>query len=386
MVEQGWAIFDTEYLISNCEISMVPCIIIALSHNDQINCGALYSFQIISTQRYITNTVEYTTTLTHCEQGPCHANEQSWLFSSRPSVDHTYFASTEMSSFFNEIYITDRTGSCQIDNFQCSQWCGIVHSPHRAHSRRPDALREFNVCSWQWRHNGHDSVSNHQPHECLLNRLFRRRSKKTSNSASLVFVRGIHRGLVNSPHKWPVTRKMFPFDDVIMSKFNLLLCCAECNITESNVCWPNAVPTSVLSSRRWVNVSPTFLAVWNHVVRPCYNEAGLHYAEWMHTFYVSGVTSAVYPMKYAHGFVYVVLNVIALLLTKHNNCIIVNRIQYSVILVHHYFSASWCWDDNDDDKVGTTNSFQCLAWRSVRQIFTALLCILLGGAYTYSVL
>ena len=31
-----------------------------------------------------------------------------------------------------------------------------------------------------WRHNGHDSVSNHQPHDCLLNRLFRRRSKKTS--------------------------------------------------------------------------------------------------------------------------------------------------------------------------------------------------------------
>ena len=34
--------------------------------------------------------------------------------------------------------------------------------------------------SLQWRHNGGDSVSNHQPHECLLNRLFRRRSKKTS--------------------------------------------------------------------------------------------------------------------------------------------------------------------------------------------------------------
>ena len=32
----------------------------------------------------------------------------------------------------------------------------------------------------QWRHNGRDSVSNHQPHGCLLNRLFRRRSKKTS--------------------------------------------------------------------------------------------------------------------------------------------------------------------------------------------------------------
>ena len=32
----------------------------------------------------------------------------------------------------------------------------------------------------QWRHNGNDSVSNHQPHDCLLNHLFRRRSKKTS--------------------------------------------------------------------------------------------------------------------------------------------------------------------------------------------------------------
>ena len=29
-------------------------------------------------------------------------------------------------------------------------------------------------------HNGHDSVSNHQPHDCLLNRLFRRKSKKIS--------------------------------------------------------------------------------------------------------------------------------------------------------------------------------------------------------------
>ena len=32
----------------------------------------------------------------------------------------------------------------------------------------------------QWRHNGRDGVSDHQPHYCLLNRVFRRRSKKTS--------------------------------------------------------------------------------------------------------------------------------------------------------------------------------------------------------------
>ena len=41
--------------------------------------------------------------------------------------------------------------------------------------------------------------------------------RKHQSSASLAFLWGIHRGPVNSPHKWPVTRKMFPFDDVIMS-------------------------------------------------------------------------------------------------------------------------------------------------------------------------
>ena len=39
---------------------------------------------------------------------------------------------------------------------------------------------------------------------------------KHQSSASLAFVRGIHRGPVNSPHKWPVTQKKFRLDDVIM--------------------------------------------------------------------------------------------------------------------------------------------------------------------------
>ena len=42
--------------------------------------------------------------------------------------------------------------------------------------------------------------------------------RKHQSSASLAFVQGIHRGPVNSPHKWPVTRKIFPFDDVIKSE------------------------------------------------------------------------------------------------------------------------------------------------------------------------
>ena len=41
--------------------------------------------------------------------------------------------------------------------------------------------------------------------------------RKHQNSASLAFVTGIHRWPGNCPHKGPVTRKIFPFDDVIMS-------------------------------------------------------------------------------------------------------------------------------------------------------------------------
>ena len=45
--------------------------------------------------------------------------------------------------------------------------------------------------------------------------------RKHQSSASLAFVRGIHRWPVNSPHKGQVTPKMFPFDDVIMSNYNV---------------------------------------------------------------------------------------------------------------------------------------------------------------------
>ena len=44
--------------------------------------------------------------------------------------------------------------------------------------------------------------------------------RKHQSPASLGFVWGIHRGPVNSPHKGSVTRKMFPFDDVIMNFLN----------------------------------------------------------------------------------------------------------------------------------------------------------------------
>ena len=53
-------------------------------------------------------------------------------------------------------------------------------------------------------------------------------SGKHQSSALLAFVRGIHRGPVNSPHKCPITRKMFPFDDVIMPQRVYFLQIAGC--------------------------------------------------------------------------------------------------------------------------------------------------------------
>ena len=66
----------------------------------------------------------------------------------------------------------------------------------------------------QWRRNEHDGVGNHRRHDCLLNLLFRLRSRKTSKLRVTGICEGNHR---YSLHKWPVPRKMFPSDDGIMS-------------------------------------------------------------------------------------------------------------------------------------------------------------------------
>ena len=71
--------------------------------------------------------------------------------------------------------------------------------------------------SLQWRHNEHNRRLK-SPASRLFTRPFIQGTdkRKHQSSTSLAFVRGIHRGPANSLHKWPVTWKMFPLDDVIM--------------------------------------------------------------------------------------------------------------------------------------------------------------------------
>ena len=73
--------------------------------------------------------------------------------------------------------------------------------------------------------------------------------RKHQSSASLAFVRGLHRGPVNSPHKWPVTRKMFSSDDVIMEVHHRWLEPIEqCDMTQQCRCWASKASRSAFSS------------------------------------------------------------------------------------------------------------------------------------------
>ena len=83
-------------------------------------------------------------------------------------------------------------------------------------SGQPLGCPKYCVWSLQWRHNGHNGISHHQPHDCLLNCLFKRRSKKTWKLRVTGLCAGNSLVTGKFPHKWPVTRKMFPFDYVIM--------------------------------------------------------------------------------------------------------------------------------------------------------------------------
>ena len=67
-----------------------------------------------------------------------------------------------------------------------------------------------------WRHNERDGVSSHQPYDCLPNGCFRRRQKKTSKLRVTGLCAGNSLLTGEFPAQRPVTRKMVPFDDVIV--------------------------------------------------------------------------------------------------------------------------------------------------------------------------
>ena len=84
--------------------------------------------------------------------------------------------------------------------------------------------------------------------------------RKLQSSASLAFVQGIHRWTVNSPHKWPVARNMFTFDDVIMAQVD----CKEPAIMHTN---PNScILRSISYSISCMAASQLMKSFWNQLL------------------------------------------------------------------------------------------------------------------------
>ena len=116
--------------------------------------------------------------------------------------------------------------------------------------------------------------------------------RKHQSTASLAFVWGIHRWPVNSPHKGPVTRKMFPFDDVIMTNFlwlffaptgsdvmimnskNTRYLCTPCGLLWLFLCpcyCQNYPDSKVHEAHIWTHLGPTglrWVPCWPR--EPCY--------------------------------------------------------------------------------------------------------------------
>ena len=81
----------------------------------------------------------------------------------------------------------------------------------------------YSIIALQWRHNERDGVSSLTSLTIVCSTVYSGADqRKHQSSASLAFVRGIHRRPVNSLHKGPVTRKMFSFHDVIVGTFDII--------------------------------------------------------------------------------------------------------------------------------------------------------------------
>ena len=96
----------------------------------------------------------------------------------------------------------------------------------------------FVVDSLQWRHNGRDSISNHQPRDCILNRLFRRRSKKTSK----LRVTGLCAG--NSPGTGEFHAQMASYAENV------------------SIWWHHVSCNHISSTARLINPSQLFTIFW----------------------------------------------------------------------------------------------------------------------------
>ena len=111
---------------------------------------------------------------------------------------------------------------CRISDKCAVGFVKLVYWIYGSRMLYPIFAQPFQAQALRWRHNERDGVSNRRRFDYLLN-LFRYRSKKTSKLRVTGLCEGNSPVTGEFPHKGPVTRKIFPFDDVIVERDALLL-------------------------------------------------------------------------------------------------------------------------------------------------------------------
>ena len=105
------------------------------------------------------------------------------------------------------------------------------------------------MTSLQWRHNGRQCVSNHQPHDCLLNRLFRARSKKTSK----LRVTGLC--VANSPGTGEFPTQMASNAENVSIWWRHHDYCLSCLLCSVVICYRKTLPVSFRITQNNIHIA-----------------------------------------------------------------------------------------------------------------------------------
>ena len=239
-----------------------------------------------------------------------HLLLQGWLHSLRPG-HHLANAISNTSSSLKSVYWGKKmfTGMILCMHLANESWCYNVTSSliGWAHSQNYPCVwsdfRLFILLLWVWSIYGYSFLTANHYNDVIVGTLASQitsltivfstiyldtNQRKHQNSESLAFVQGIHRRPVNSPHKWPVMRKMFPYDDIIMVEAILL---ANSPLRRP-VMWEDAVMR--LPCHVWGNFQPFSLAVVS-VRSHTYNRPG-HFRTTSCTSSTANPTSILTPL------------------------------------------------------------------------------------------
>ena len=161
----------------------------------------------------------------HCGNltiAPVPAKQPWWIwintsceFIMNDCITTTKQSTTKPCAYFLGYTVSHQNVCALIAASGFNTWRFYYHKMRRKGEAGIPYKGQFNLTS-QWC-NERDGVSNHRRLDCLPSRLFMRRSKKISKLRVSGLCDGNHRWPMDSPHKGPVKRKMFPFDDVIMN-------------------------------------------------------------------------------------------------------------------------------------------------------------------------